>query len=214
MPTKQLTPFGKVLVSAYEGYVLEHSKAPSFKELSELLSTPEEIISRMLQTTPVGNALIRRGIHPPVGKDTPVGITPEMLAAIAVVFDFNDFRPLNKKLQVLGLSTRQWNGWLRSNKSFGNLVKRRSNEAFGELLPTAHSGLAASLQRGDSSTLRLFYEIMGFSRPATDPQALKLINALVELLVEVVTKNVKDPEERKVIAGELEKLTSGELEGS
>jgi hypothetical protein len=207
--SKTLTPFGKTLVNTYEGYVLEHSKAPTFKELSELLSTPVDIITRLLSTELVGSALIRRGIHPPVIKNTPVGITPEMLAAVALVFDFNDFRPLGTKLKQLGITTRQWNGWLRSNKTFGNLVKRRSDEAFSELLPTAHSGLAASLQRGDSSTLRLYYEIMGYSRPATDPQALKLINALVELLVEVVTKNVKDPEERKIIAGELEKLQLG-----
>jgi hypothetical protein len=53
---------------------------------------------------------------------------------------------------------------------------------------------------------------MGYSRPATDPQAIKLINGLVELLIEVVTKHVKDPEERRIISGELEKFTKGELE--
>jgi hypothetical protein len=203
----KLAPNQKELVHIFESFVTANNTAPSLHWLSKRMGLAPEIVAQVLDTREVRASLANRGIV--AETSTPVGLTDLQLASLVLVFDFNDYRPIKAKLDQIGVTTRQWNGWLRSNEKFRKICKARAEAAFEEMQPIATQGLALSLQRGDSATLRLYFEMMGYSKSsAVDAELVRNVHVMLGRVLELVTQHVKDPKVLETFATEIQGLIS------
>lgn len=159
-------------------------------------------VGRFLQSRSINEALERRGI---ILADLSL-LRPEQLAAANAVLDFSDHRSQKAKLNELGISTTQYNGWLKLG-AFQRYVKQRAEALLGDVQHEAHSALLKNVQRGDLNSIKLYYELTG--RWSSKTVGDLNVEFLIIKVIEAVQKHVKDPAEIQAVAGELNSLLNG-----
>lgn len=142
----------------------------------------------------------RRGIADPVA---PNELTDRQIAAIAVMTNFTDRRPIEARLTEIGVRHEELQGWM-SNGLFKQRLEERSADVFDNLAPVAKVSFARSVEKGDFRAIKFFYEITG---QANSPEAVNA-RRLVQTLIEAVQKHVKDPEILEAIAREVQSVNT------
>ena len=143
------------------------------------------------------NALRNRGIpRPPVETKferqlnahgfSVENLTPHQVAAVVTLTDFMDMRSNAVKLRELGITTIQWNAWMRDAK-FKTLFNKLSRKNFSNAQHVGRMGLVRSMDKGDVAAIKYFDEITGES-----PEH-KNLQVLLSRLVEAIQLHVKDP---------------------
>ena len=140
-------------------------------------------------------ALTRRGIKTPGPEErygerikglNYEGLTENQIATTVILTDFFDTRTRLAKLRQLGITTTQFNGWMR-DKKFKTFFNKMSRKHFEEAEHIAREGLVKGMDRGDVSAIKYYNELTGES-PDTQN-----ISILLTRLVEVIQIHVKDP---------------------
>lgn len=139
--------------------------------------------------------LAKRGITP---SKADTKLTQEQLAAANLILNYTDRRSKANKLKALGITPTQWDGWLRQ-KIFKEYLANRTGEMLDLNTDVAHTGLLGAVERGEAAALKLYYEMTGHYRQDS-PQAN--INVIMTLLIEVIQKEITDPDLlRRIAAG-------------
>lgn len=191
-----LTNNHRQLLNFIEHYWYQNQTYPSFSSFHAW--SVEQGISyneaRRLELDVVGY-LTARGITPSKADSR---LTDEQLAAANLVLNYTDKRSKAKKLAALGITPTKWDGWLRQ-KVFREYLANRTGELLDLNTDVAHVGLLGAVERGESAALKLYYEMTGLYR-ADSPQAN--INVIMTLLIEVIQREVNDPDVlRRIAAG-------------
>lgn len=150
--------------------------------------------ARQLELDLVGY-LSARGIAPSKADSR---LSDEQLAAANLILNYTDRRSKARKLEALGITPTKWDGWLR-DKTFKEYLNNRTGAMLDNNTDVAHTGLLGAVERGESQALKLYYEMTGLYR-ADSPQAN--INVIMTLLIEVIQREVNDPDVlRRIAAG-------------
>lgn len=153
-------------------------------------------------------ALVNRGITvPKVGKDTiPIDLTPEQIAAILTVLDFDDRRSRTAKLKALDIPPTKWAGWLK-DKNFTNFLQQISTTRFQDSVHVAHEGLFKAMDRGDTNAIKFYMEATGrYTANTATSQNIRLILARV---VESIQRHIKDPAVLRAISNDFDEIMRG-----
>lgn len=147
-------------------------------------------------------SLNERGIVPPWKMATsPVGLTTEQLAAVAVLNNPKDRRSDQKKLADLGISMRKYSGWCH-DKRFSNYMKISANALLENMEAEAHMGLIRSLGNNNTQAQKLYFEMTGRWNPAYESSVN--VQVLMTRFVEIIQKHVHDPQVLQGIAADLQ----------
>lgn len=158
-------------------------------------------------------SLTNRGINPPVGPltnsiaDDP-DISPEQLAAILTIINFEDKRTRGTKLRELGLTPSQWQGWLKQD-SFRETLIQLSGANFKNAQYIANEALVKAMDRGDVNAIKFYSELTGNYKPAT--QQVHNIKIILARVVEAIQRHVRDPDTLRRIGEDFELILNDEI---
>lgn len=193
-------------VSFIEEYYLNHKEFPPVGLLESHYGKSFNI-KLLLKHPTFKLALENRGIPipDPTSSKFPASLTDAQIAAVRLILDYNDKRSHRAKLQSLGITTIQWQGWLK-NRVFKTFLHSLASEAFDESSHIASEGLVTALQRGDTSAIKLYYELTGKYTNNGEVLNTKLILAKI---IESIQRHVKDPDTIRAIAQDFEVIMQG-----
>lgn len=166
-----------------------------------------DLLQQLKLTRQFRAALKDRGItfNPldPSGSTEWGQLSPEQIAAIAVLTNFADTRPQGLKLNQLGVTPEQIQGWM-VNPHFKSALTARADEQLNNIYPEAVTSLNRRIKGGNVAAIKFYFELTG---RAQTPEIVNLKLAM-QHLIEAVQKHVQDPAVLQAIARDFEAIES------
>lgn len=135
--------------------------------------------------------LTKRGL-PPMDEALLVDeYPPQFILACNVLSTVADKRATATKLKEAGLTSMQWQGYLR-NPKYRKYYEDLLSEAFGTTLLSAKQSLARNVESGDLASIKHLHEITGVYRPNQETQVnLGLVIAqIMEILARFIEPKI------------------------
>lgn len=169
---------------------------------------PEHLLAAMSGTSPD---------YSPAGKSAFDGrvLTEQQLTVANVMLDVLDKRSRLKKLTELGVSTAEYNSWLR-DPLYRRYCLERSEGILEEAQPIAHLSLVDRVTQGDLSAIKYLNSMTGRYREKTSAGVEVNVNNiqagsdLLIKVVEVIQRHVKDPDLLSAIGDDILKIANPE----
>lgn len=202
----ELTGLERTALHYIESYWFEKRMFPPDEHLPEGFD-----LKHSLSKEPFKRALFERGITPPrkrfnKSKQAPE-LSEEQMAAIIAVINHADKRSIKSKLETMGLTLTQWQGWVR-NPTFRDKLHEVSTENFEDAIHHAHTGLVTAMDRGEVNAIKLYLELSGRQKD-TDP-TLKNFKMVVGRIIESLQFRLRDyPELMQDIQADMELIFEG-----
>lgn len=168
---------------------------------------------------PVAIAFLNeRGIQPkfyyePTGDyKLPVShskLTPVQLLAANSMLDLTDNKTNKKKLQDLGVTTKQYNAWMR-DPEFRGYIQQRAENLLGDNQHEALLALLDKVNSGDTKAIELYLEMTGrYTRASATAQSGPDLQNIIVRIVEIIIDEVDDPQTAFRISERLKGLVAG-----
>lgn len=194
-----------------ETYWNAEDEFPSLKDLMKQF--PDLDLEESFDKDTFIKALDLRGVIVPPdfdkyrsGQLTKPKMTKAQMAAVVLITDFRDRRSQGSKLKSIGVTTVQWNGWLR-NAHFKKYLHDLSSKHFHDSLEVAHSGLLKKVEEGDTNAVKFYLELTGrYGGENTTVENLRLV---ISRLVESIQKHVREPEVIAAIEADFKLIADG-----
>jgi hypothetical protein len=162
------------------------------------------------------DALAARGIPEHLLRSTGPGLqilTEQQMAVANVLLDVLDSRSRIKKLTEMGISTQQYNLWLR-DPVYRQYCLDRAESLLIENQPVAHMSLINRVSQGDLGAVKYFNSLTGRYREREKAQVEVNVNnqfgaPQLIAIVEIIQKYVKDPETLELIGRDILELNTG-----
>lgn len=186
-----------------EQYWHREKKFPPVGEMQ--YAFPEEDCKKLLHFITFRRAMELRGITiPDVNAG---GFSKQQMAAALKFLDVHDKRSLVTKLKEVGVTTAQWNAWMKGEK-FQEFVLGSSNEDFTETaLAEAQIGLRQAMSNGEAPAIKLYYELTG--RLSSDTGNLGNLKVIMAQVIEAIQRRVSDPEILKGLSDDFGAILQG-----
>ena len=189
----------KKLMPWFEAYWHQFHRYPSNAEIIQRYGFTLEQVQILESNKFWLQSLDRRGISRPGRQD--LFLTDRQIAAVSIITNFSDTRSLPAKLANAGISEQELDGYYKEPK-FVEELRVRTDEVLGNIQPNAVAELGRQINRGSFPALKFYMEITG---QAQSPESLNA-RRLLQLLIEVIQKHVKDPDVLKAIGDEMDSL--------
>ena len=183
-PTKPFD-FRKEAITFIETFYFKHNCLPNKADFANnfiprhLPKTDQEFQEVLLD---LSESLENRGI--PI-YDTPLTyLEPHFVLAVNLITNPYDKRNIPAKLKEAGLTTKQWNGFLRK-PIHQEYYKERVNQIFDEDTQlNAKLALQRLIEAGDLQAIKHFHELQNIYRPQNNgnQQILVILQAIMEIL--------------------------------
>jgi hypothetical protein len=113
------------------------------------------------------------------------------VVAVNLICDTLDKRSRSAKLKLLGLSSKEFNAYLK-NPAHREYYVLRINNSFKDADESAKLSLIRNIEAGDLQSIKYYYEFTGIHDPnkETVVNLNKIINLLMEILIRHVTPDV------------------------
>lgn len=199
--------FDRVVSAAETLYLSSRGQLPTIDELSARTTINKQRIVKIVASNEFKSRLLARGItwsHNPRIVDQ---VTPEQAAVISVIMDPTLKMDLRAKLKRAGITYATYRNWLR-NPAFAKVVNGYAERSLEAHLPDFHTKIIERGLSGDLNAIKFVYELTGRHDPAK--QQMVDFSRMVALLLEVITRNVTDPNILRRINNEVELVLSGE----
>lgn len=161
----------------------------------------------------INQALERRGLprYEINFRTTKLEFDPEFIGAVSTIADFTDKRPIASKLKEIGISTKQWNNWLKSQKNYDyyhSIVDRLMDR---EVFEEGRLALAQNVARGDLASFKYFNELTDkfVASKEFDP---RIIGVLMSGVLDIIMRHV-DGSIASKIAEEIQAMGISSLSG-
>lgn len=144
-------------------------------------------------------------------------LTEQQLIVANVLLDPLDKRSKLKKLTELGVTTAEYNAWLKQPR-FRQYCLDRAEGALIEAQPSAHMSLIERVSQGDLGAIKYFNSMTGRYRERTSAGVEVNVqnnygSDMLIQIVEVIQRHVKDPEVLAAIGDEILALTNRNQQG-
>lgn len=138
-------------------------------------------------------------------------LTPLQLIAVNMMLDLIDQRSEKKKLQDIGVSTAQWQMWLK-DPTFAKYLHQRAEAMLGDHQHEAQLALLDKIRMGDINAIKYYNEMTGKYKPETaSSPSTNMVTDFKQLLIrilEVINDEVNDPTVAFKIAERFKSLIS------
>lgn len=171
---------------------------PTPETLREEFKLGPKVLMDILNKEKVRQSFSGRGMPVIEGRT----LSQDQVTAINTILNTTDTRSQKKKLQDMGISANQWNGWKQS-KQFKEYYKTRVEQIFGDALPDVHMALMDRAVNGDLGALKFYYEITGHYTGDGKAVDLKMI---LEQVFTIISRHIQDSSQLAAIGGDLLKL--------
>lgn len=195
LPKGKIGPnFTRKVLPWVETFWHNHKRYPSDTDLSAQFGFSALDLQRLHASKFYMNCLKDRGISKEANY-----FSEKQVAAISLITNIFDPRPVNAKLSAIGVTPEEYHGWM-SNPSFKNELTNRAEEIMDNVFPEAQAALAKQVKNGNIPALKFYYEITGRA------QSQETINVKIMMMkvIEAVQKHVKDPEVLAAIASDIQ----------
>lgn len=204
---KFLTDLEHELLDFCEGFHTKYGEFPERAILEAALDNAgweytHKDLDDSLSNSLLLRSLYERGIVPPTyQRDSTTGLTKEQLAAVAAINNTRDTRSDVKKIRDLGITPRMFGGWMH-NKRFSDYVKDSAENLLENSTADAHTAFLRKVRSGDTSAIKLYYEMTGRYNPATENTVN--LQVFMTRVIEAIQKHVHDPVILQSLAAELQ----------
>ena len=194
-----LNSYEKDLITYIEQYWFTNNAYPSDSTLKRYATRVSLSFERIKE--------IEKKLEPYLGargviNRTDSRLTDQQLAAVNLMVNFMDKRPLHKKLKALGISATKWQGWQR-DKTFSKYLKFMTEEMLNINMTAVNDGLLNAAEAGNVRAAQFVYEITGRYKKDSPVANIQL---LIVQIIEVIQKHVHDPETLRGISSDFEEL--------
>lgn len=143
-------------------------------------------------------------------------LTEQQLTVANVMLDVLDKRSRLKKLTELGISTSEYNSWLR-DPTYRQYCLERAEELLESNQHVAHMSLIDRVSQGDLGAIKYFNSMTGRYRERVSAGVeVNVTNVtgsdMLIKVVEVIQKHVKDPEILSAIGEDILAITGGGIQ--
>lgn len=201
---EELTPWEDKLVDLLEQYWLIHGRVPSRQQAAELGLDPNKYMAAFSNRT-FREELSNRGLgieDPDDPKLVSWALTPLQLAVANTMLDLADNRSRKRKLSQLGVSTQQYQAWLR-DPAFQGYLASRSEILLKDNKHEAHAALLDRVRTGDITAIKYYNELTGRYIPASSRAASIDPMEIIERVIEILQMNIQDKQLLAKIGQEL-----------
>lgn len=143
-------------------------------------------------------SLDRRGIRRPLEEHEKPKLSAEQVAAIAVITNYSDRRPVQARLEAMGVSQEILHGW-QADPIFKEELTARAADTFQNIAPVAEIRLAQQVDKGNLNAIKFYFEITG---KAETPETVNVKRAL-QTIIEAMQKHCT-PEQLLAIQAEMQ----------
>jgi hypothetical protein len=206
----QLSSLDLKLVDLLEQYWLIHGKVPTVAQIEEM-GIDGTYFKKCMVKGAFRHQLITRGVgieNPDDPKLTDWALDGKQLAAANIMLDLLDNRSRKRKLSDLGISTQEYQAWLR-DPAFKAYLVQRSENLLKDNLHEAHAALLDRVRMGDSGAIKLYYELTGRYVPAAARAGSIDPMELITRVLEAVQTHVRDPKVLDALATDLISVAAG-----
>lgn len=201
------------LVLYTEQYYWRTSSMPTYNPDT----CPKELWDKSWADAKFLDALAARGIpehllRPDTGDATFHVLTEQQMAVANVLLDVLDSRSRIKKLTEMGISTQQYNLWLR-DPVYRQYCLDRAESLLIENQPVAHMSLINRVAQGDLGAVKYFNAMTGRYRER-EKAAVEINTTNVFggdqliAIIEIIQRHVKDPATLELIGQEILELNA------
>jgi len=189
--------FMNVVNAAYTAHTEEPREALSLSQVQKYCGHQQRTIARLMATPEFEAAMEKRG----VSIKSESGLTTQQMLVMQLVLNPTDRRDLRTKLRATGVTYAVYKSWLRQ-PLFANYINRQAEQGLLDHQSDVLTKLTSKAMDGDNKSIELYLAITGRHNPAQQAQ----VNSQVMLLkvLEIITRNVKDPETLRAISAEFE----------
>lgn len=181
----------------FERFWHEHKRYPSITDIITQFGFTAEQVNLLNQSKFWLQSLDRRGIARPDSQLNK--LSDKQVAAVAIMSNFSDRRPVLARLAEIEVTQEELNGWM-SNPTFKNYFHMRAQDVFENVSPVATVALARQIEKENFAAIKFYFEITG---QAQSPEAINVKQAM-NVLIEAVQKHVQDPAVLQAIAEEVQ----------
>lgn len=185
-------------------FKLNNGALAPIREIHISTGLTEGKISKVLNSTEFHVEMDRRGCRWETNKV--YGLTPQQHMAINVLTNPTDRRTLEKKLAGIGLSYNQYTNWMRQ-PAFAKAVEQIAEQMLHDNIGNIHSRLVNKADGGDMQAIKLYYGLTGRYQEGSQ-QMLDFARAM-GLILEVLTRHIRDQETLKRISADIDKIMAG-----
>lgn len=191
----------KVKPRSKEMRFIEYAEEAYFKLTPGKFPTPEEAardlhyqipeIQTILLNKNVQKMLDRRGLPWHAAGSRSGELTSVQIATAITLSNFSDPRSQSEKLHELGVTSVQFNAWLE-DPIFNEFMQRRADAVIRNIRPTAATELGKLVEAGDFGAVKYYLDSTNEFAQATSnsPEITRLMQVVIEILV----RHIKDPE--------------------
>jgi hypothetical protein len=185
--------------------ILEHALSDGLSDLTVTTVrqyaphlTSDEI-SKVLSSKEYHQTLVLRGVRTedPSGKQH---LSGEQMLALQALTDLSSSLTLERRLKKAGVTWYQYQAWLH-DPLFRSHLDALSAKAFNSATAQIDMQLASGALEGRLDFIKTYYEITGRNSP--DRKAHQDVQMILNAVVEIVTRNVKDSQTLSRISAEL-----------
>lgn len=201
-----------MLIAYIQMGVLETGNRPTYSQALTFTGWKNKKLRAALKSECLKVRLRKRGVPWPdkwtEEIDRTTELTAQQVMVVQLVTDPTRPENLRKRLAIARINYTIYQNWMR-NPKFAAAVRGVSERMIEDNISTVHTSLVKKAEQGDTGAMKLFYEVSGRHDPMKQ-QSLDLMT-VVKLLLEVVTRNVTDPQVVGKIADGFESVIKGEI---
>lgn len=190
------------VVNACEQLFWETGSCPTQEKLAEFTAVSVNKVKSYFQTPEFRQALVIRGIDLTPSESKHLLSTKQLLVANMLLNSY-DRRSEREKLLEAGVSSQQLNIWKR-DPTFQAYLSRRAEQMFQAADADAFKALVETVKGGDTQAIKLFMEMRGKYNPRL--QVDVNVEQILVMVVEVISRHVKNPETLQLIAEDLQRI--------
>jgi len=197
---KQLESRDKRILNYCEQVFWETGLVPTPEKVADELSFNLGFVQSVFRKDAFKSSLATRGIDvtPEISGKV---LDPRQILLANLLLNLHDRRSIREKLQLVNVSTQQYNAWMRQPQ-FIEFLRKRGEAIFKGNDHEAYIALTKAVSRGDVNALKLFFEMRGIYNPRLSIDVN--IEAVMLRVVEIIAKRVNNPELLELIAEDLE----------
>jgi hypothetical protein len=183
-PKLQILDFRKEAITFIETFYFQYKSLPSLADFVAKFSPdllPKGPADWEDFLVNIQEPLQNRGIP---AYETPLDyLEPNFVLAVNLIVNPYDKRPIPGKLKEAGLTTKQWQGFLRQ-ASHQEYYRKRLDQIFDEDTQNdAKLALQRLIQAGDLQAIKHYHELQNIYRPSQQDNQIQLIlMAIMEIL--------------------------------
>lgn len=191
--------FREIIGAAYTAYTGDghFPSVDRIKELCRLTTVTRKLIGKVIDTEQFRNAMDTRGVVY-AGES---GLSAQQMYCLQILTDPTDRRELGRKLKSAGVTHLQYRAWLKQ-PHFNRYLNTVSENMLTENIPAFTTALTNKALSGDLRAIQYAFEISGHHDP--NKQEVLELKQIMQNLLEIITRHVKDPQTLAAISNELQ----------